>query len=90
MIPKKREAPLAGPAVLLEKWGELSPFAVGALLAVFGLLFSRTAAVRSSDIFFLFGFGFNLIVFFFASRRAFAEGHSATSNYLVYIHVQYV
>ena len=64
--------------------------ALGTLFSVFCLLFGAARAVRARDIFFLFGFGFNLIVFFFASRRAFAEGHSATSNYLVYIHVQYV
>ena len=61
---------------------------IGALFAVFSLLFSRSAAMRPCDILLLFGLGFHLIVFLLATRRRFAEGHSATSNYLIDVHVQ--
>ena len=63
---------------------------VGALFAVLSLLFGRTAAVRPRYIFLLFGLGFHLIVFLLATRRRFAEGHSATSYYLIDVHVQNV
>jgi len=63
---------------------------IGALFAVFSLLLSRSAAMRPCDILLLFGLGFHLIVFLIATRRRFAEGHSATSNYLIDVHVQNV
>ena len=88
VIPKKREAPLAGPAVLLEKWGELSPFAVGALLAVFGLLFGRTAAMRSGDILFFLGLGLHLLLRPRRGGRTFAEGHSAARDDVVDVHLR--
>ena len=37
---------------------------VGTLLAVFGFLTGRTAAVGTSDILFLLGFGFHLAIIF--------------------------
>ena len=63
---------------------------VGALFAVLGLLFGRTAAMRPRYIFLLFGLGFHLILLLVAARRALAESHSATRDYLVDVHVQNV
>ena len=88
MVPKKREAPPGLPAVLLEKWGELSPFAVGALLAVFGLLFGRTAAMRSGDILFFLGLGLHLLFRPKRGGRTFAEGHSAARDDVVDVHLR--
>lgn len=63
---------------------------VGALFAVLGLLFGRTAAVRPRYIFLLFSLGFHLIIFRVAARRTLAESHSATRDYLIDVHVQNV
>ena len=63
---------------------------IGALFAILCLLLSRSAAMRPCDILLLFGLSFHLIVFLIATRRRFAEGHSATSNYLIDVHVQNV
>ena len=63
---------------------------IGALFAILSLLFSRPAAMRTCDILLLFGLGFHLIVFLIAARRSLAEGHSATSYYLIDVHVQNV
>ena len=88
VVPKKREAPPGLPAVLLEKWGELSPFAVGALLAVFGLLFGRTAAMRSGDILFFLGLGLHLLLRPRRGGRTFAESHSAARDDVVDVHLR--
>ena len=61
---------------------------IGALFAILSLLFSRTAAMCPRYIFLLFGLGFHLIIFRVAARRALAESHSATRDYLVDVHVQ--
>ena len=62
---------------------------IGALFAILSLLFGRTAAMRARDVF-LLGLGFHLILLLVAARRALAESHSATRDYLVDVHVQNV
>ena len=59
--------------------------AVGALLAVFGLLAGRAAAVRPGDVLFLFGLGLHLAGLVVAFRRL-AEHESAAGYYLVDVH----
>lgn len=56
---------------------------VGALLAVFGLLAGRPAAMRSSDILFLFGFGLNLAAAVFVFLLCRAEHYAAAGDYVV-------
>ena len=63
---------------------------IGALFAILSLLFSRPAAMRTCDILLLFGLGFHLILLLVAARRALAESHSATRDYLIDVHVQNV
>ena len=63
---------------------------IGALFAILSLLFGRTAAMRARDVFLLLGLGFHLILLLVAARRALAESHSATRDYLVDVHVQNV
>lgn len=63
---------------------------IGALFAILYLLFGRTAAMRARDVFLLLGLGLHLILLLAAARRALAESHSATRDYLVDVHVQNV
>lgn len=63
---------------------------IGALFAILSLLFSRTAAMRARDVFFLLGLGFHLILLLVAARRTLAESHSATRDYLIDVHEQNV
>ena len=63
---------------------------IGALFAILSLLFGRTAAMRPRYIFLLFGLGFHLIILLVAARRALAESHSATRDYLIDVHAQNV
>ena len=63
---------------------------IGTLFAILCLLFGRTAAMRARDVFLLLGLGLHLILLLVAARRALAESHSATRDYLVDVHVQNV
>ena len=63
---------------------------IGAGFAIFSLLLSRSAAMRPWDILLLFGLGFHLIILLVAARRALAESHSATRDYLIDVHAQNV
>ena len=63
---------------------------IGALFAILSLLFSRTAAMRARDVFLLLGLGFHLFLLLVAARRALAESHSATRDYLIDVHEQNV
>ena len=63
---------------------------VGALFSILSLLFGRTAAMRPRYIFLLFGLGFHLIILRVTAKRALAESHSATRDYLIDVHVQNV
>ena len=46
--------------------------------------------MRARYIFLLFGLGFHLVILLVAARRALAESHSATRDYLIDVHVQNV
>lgn len=65
--------------------GSFSLMPVGPLLAVFGFLPCRAAAVRPGDILLLLGFGLYLAVTVRILPLG-AERHSASGYYVVYVH----
>ena len=61
---------------------------VGTLLAVFGLLAGRTAAVGTGDVFLLFGFGLDFaVVFLFPSASALEYDASAGDDLVYVVHM---
>ena len=63
---------------------------IGAPLTDFRLLFGSARTMKTGDVFLLLGLGLHLILLLVAARRALAESHSATRDYLVDVHVQNV
>ena len=59
---------------------------LGALLAVFGLLSGRAAAVGTGNIFFLLGLCLDLVVGFFLRTAAFAKGNAVFEYALKFVH----
>lgn len=57
---------------------------VGALLAVFGLLPGRTAAVRSRYVLLFLGLGLPFVLF--VPAWGFLEDHASAGYYVVYVH----